>query len=81
MIKNDAQYNEVYQLRDEAKERLDAGIGVSRSGVHFELTHLLGTIGIRANGREDSVKKATQALEEYERQKWGVSSSEEKYLA
>jgi len=78
---NISQYEELSRLRDSAQERILFGIGESRSGIHFELTNYLLRFGIRANGREDSVKKATRALEEYERQRWGVSSSEEKYLA
>jgi hypothetical protein len=74
------QYNKLRILTDAAKERLDKGNEYSHSGIHYELISVLGELGVVAMGRQDSVKQATILLEQYERETFGTSSSDDKYL-
>ena len=62
---NDLEYNELWQLTEEAADRLISGEG--RSGTHYELIALLRSKhGVVAMTREESVKLGRKLCIEYE---------------
>lgn len=64
MITNDQDYDALWQLTEEAADRLFSGEG--RSGMHYELIALLkNKYGITAMTREESVKFGRRLCDEY----------------
>lgn len=57
------QYQIIQETADIAQERLLTGEG--RSGVHYELIHLLGTVGVFCFSREEAIKKANKICREF----------------
>lgn len=57
------EYNELADLADVGEDRLITGSG--RSGVHYELMHVLGRHGIFVMSREEAVKAARKLCNEF----------------
>jgi len=60
---NQQQYDELQQLVLDAQDRLITGEG--RSGVHYELMHLLARYGKHAMSREESIKMGQKLCDEF----------------
>lgn len=60
------EYSMIYQVVEEAQERLD-GIG-GTTGIHYSLAGILWGYGIFTNSREDVVRQGWSLLKEYEKE-------------
>jgi hypothetical protein len=59
------EYNQLNNIVDEAQTALTDGENV---GIHYNLAWVLRGYGIRANGREDTVRQGRRLLIEYEKE-------------
>ena len=59
------EYSMIYQVVEEAQERLDGAGGTT--GIHYSLAGILWGYGIFTNSREDVVRQGWNLLREYEK--------------
>ena len=60
------EYSMIYQVVEEAQDRLDGTGGTT--GIHYSLAGILWGYGIFNNSREDVVRQGWNLLREYEKE-------------
>jgi len=73
------EYNELFELYTQAKDRIESGLGMGYSGVHYEVEFALNRHGVSSTSRNDTVVQLKKLLDEYERNHLGVETEENRY--